>query len=138
MLKTTNVGYAAYIKGTRRQRGGSLGENFAREVHPARHRAWSGRRLCLTGRLRRRRQQLRRRRLRWRELRRWRPLRRRGLRWRGLRWRLEGIVRRRCPGGRRGYRERVRSCARERLQVQGLGKSRCPGPPEERGLRGVL
>src|SRR5215213_11998242 len=112
VLNTTNAGEAAYIKGTRRQRGGSVGEDFAREVHPARHRAWSGRSLRLAGRLRRRRQQLRRRfrrwKVRWRELR-WRQLRRRGLRWRGLRrrqlrrWRfgwlrqrLEEIVRRRC------------------------------------------
>src|SRR5215211_5000607 len=95
VLNTTNAGEAAYIKGTRRQRGGSVGEDFAREVHPARHHAWSGRSLRLAGRLRRRRQQLRRRfrrwkvrwrGLRWRELR-GRQLRRRGLRWRRLRWR---------------------------------------------------
>src|SRR5215218_10399245 len=95
VLNTTNAGEAAYIKRTRRQGGGSLGEDFAREVHPARHRAWSGRSLRLAGRLRRRRQQLRRRfrrwkvrwrGLRWRELR-GRQLRRRGLRWRRLRWR---------------------------------------------------
>src|SRR5215211_3126492 len=90
VLNTTNAGEAAYIKGTRRQRGGSVGEDFAREVHPARHRAWSGRSLRLAGRLRRRRQELRRRfrrwKVRWRELR-GRQLRRRGLRWRRLRWR---------------------------------------------------
>src|SRR5215213_4907387 len=90
VLNTTNAGEAAYIKGTRRQRGGSVGEDFAREVHPARHRAWSGRSLRLAGSLRRRRQQLRRRfrrwKVRWRELR-GRQLRRRGLRWRRLRWR---------------------------------------------------
>src|SRR5215217_713613 len=90
VLNTTNAGEAAYIKGTRRQRGGSLGEDFAREVHPARHCAWSGRSLRLAGRLRRRRQQLRRRfrrwKIRWRQLR-GRQLRRRGLRWRRLRWR---------------------------------------------------
>src|SRR5215211_95997 len=85
VLNTTNAGEAAYIKGTRRQRGGSVGEDFAREVHPARHRAWSGRSLRLAGRLRRRRQQLRRRFRRWKV--RWRQLRRRGLRWRRLRWR---------------------------------------------------
>src|SRR5215217_7922345 len=95
VLNTTNAGEAAYIKGTRRQRGGSLGEDFAREVHPARHHAWSGRSLRLAGRLRRRRQQLRRRfrrwKVRWRELRvrelRRRQLRRRGLRWGRLGWR---------------------------------------------------
>src|ERR687889_892033 len=85
MLGTTNAGDAAYIKGTRRQRGGSLGEDFAREVHPVRHSAWSGRSLRLAGRLRRRRQQLRRRFRRWKVW--WRQLRRRGLRWRRLRWR---------------------------------------------------
>src|SRR5215212_8874486 len=102
VLNTTNAGEAAYIKGTRRQRGGSVGEDFAREVHPARHRAWSGRSLRLAGRLRRRRQQLRRRfrrwkvrwrGLRWRELR-GRQLRRRGLRWRRLRWWRFGWLRR--------------------------------------------
>src|SRR5215217_377367 len=100
VLNTTNAGEAAYIKGTRRQRGGSVGEDFAREVHPARHRAWSGRSLRLAGRLRRRRQQLRRRfrrwKVRWRELRGrelgWRQLRRRRLRWRWLRQRLEEII----------------------------------------------
>src|ERR687889_732915 len=96
VLNTTNAGEAAYIKGTRRQRGGSLGDDFARKVHPARHRAWSGRSLRLAGRLRRIRgwkvrwrqlrwRQLRRRGLRWRRLRR-RQLRRRQLRWRQLRW----------------------------------------------------
>src|SRR5215211_2560117 len=96
MPGTTNAGDAAYIKGNRRQRGGSLGEDFAREVHPVRHRAWSGRRLRLAGRLRRGRRQLRRRFRRW-ELRRrgfrWR-LRRWQFGWRWLRWRLEEIVRR--------------------------------------------
>src|SRR5919112_90773 len=117
VLNTTNAGEAAYIKGTGRQRGGSLGEDFAREVHPARHRAWSGRSLRLAGRLRRRRQQLRRRFRRWR------------LRWRQLRWwrfgwlrrGLEEIVRRRCRGGRNGHRERVRGRARECTQVRGFG-----------------
>src|SRR5215212_5091587 len=100
VLNTTNAGEAAYIKGTRRQRGGSLGEDFAREVHPARHHAWSGRSLRLAGRLRRRRQQLRRRfrrwKVRWRGLRGgelgWRQLRRWGFGWRWLRQRLEEII----------------------------------------------
>src|SRR5215212_1871792 len=87
VLNTTNAGEAAYIKGTRRQRGGSLGEDFAREVHPARHHAWSGRSLRLAGRRRRfRRWKVRWRELRGRELRR-RQLRRRGLRWGRLGWR---------------------------------------------------
>src|SRR5215208_1033756 len=112
MLTTTKAGHQPKLatlrisRGPWRQRGGSLGEDFTREIHPARHRARSGRRLCLTGRLRRRRQQRRLRRwkvrrweLRWRQLRRW------GLRWRRLgRW-LEGIVRRRCQGGWGGYSE---------------------------------
>src|SRR5918994_6465274 len=67
--------------GPQRRRGGSLGEDFAREVHPAWHRAWSGRSMRLAGRLRRRRKQLRR-----RKLRRW-GFRWRGFRWRGFRWR---------------------------------------------------
>src|ERR671921_189174 len=95
VLNTTNAGEAAYIKGTGRQRGGSLGEDFAREVHPARHRAWSGRSLRLAGRLRRRRQQLRR--------------------------RLEEIVWWRCRGRRNGHSERVRGRARECTQVRGFG-----------------
>src|SRR5215217_8089343 len=127
VLNTTNAGEAAYIKGTRRQRGGSLGEDFAREVHPARHRAWSGRSLRLAGRLRRRRQQLRRRFRRWKVW--WRQLRWRELRWRQLRWwrfgwlrrGLEEIVRRRCRGRRNGHRERVRGRARECTQVRGFG-----------------
>src|SRR5918995_5921668 len=95
MLNTTNAGDAAYIKGTRRQRGGSLGEDFAREVHPARHRAWSGRSLRLAGRLWRRRRQLQRRFRRWKVRRRglrWRQLRRWQFRWRWLRRRFKEIV----------------------------------------------
>src|SRR5918911_1220750 len=104
MLNTTNAGDAAYIKGNRRLRGGSLGEDFAREVHPARHRAWSGRSRRLAGRLRRRRRQLRRRFRRWKVRRgfRWRQLRRWQFGWRWLRRRLEEIVRRRCGGRRNG------------------------------------
>src|SRR5215218_2182975 len=122
VLNTTNAGEAAYIKGTRRQRGGSVGEDFAREVHPARHRAWSGRSLRLAGRLRRRRQQLRRRFRRWKVW--WRRLRWRQLRGRRFGWLrrgLEEIVRRRCRDRRNGHRERVRGRARECTQVRGFG-----------------
>jgi Rieske Fe-S protein len=63
VLKRTKAGSSTYIKTTPgdNKRGGSLGEDFAREVHPARHHAWSWRGLRLAGRLRRGCQQFQRR-----------------------------------------------------------------------------